>query len=75
MTQVIPLGYPITMVQDTVYALPARAGRIQSTLILQISPDGSTWDDLTNSETVGADCASGFVRAHTGAPVAVFKPY
>lgn len=74
-TTLVSLGTPFSMTQNVVYALPARAVRIQSTAVVQISPDGSTWDNLTNSETVGADAASAFVRCAGGNCVAVFKPY
>lgn len=74
-TPVIVLGQPTVITQNVTYALPARAGRIHALAAIQISPDGSTWDALTNAETVGADVASAFVRCTTADTTVVFKPY
>ena len=74
-TELVSCGPPITILQNVVYALPASAGRLHSLAAVEISPDGVTWDALTNSETVGADVASGFVRCTTGNTTLVFKKY
>lgn len=73
-TEIVSAG-PMTLVQNQVYAMPAKAVRVHSTVVLEISPDGSAWDTLTASDTIGADAASGFVRSTTANAIAVFKPY
>ena len=74
-TYIVGYGAPMTMVQNEVYALPAKVGRIQALSVLEISPDGSTWDTLTSSDTVGADVAAGFVRSTGANNICCWKPY
>lgn len=74
-TEILPLGYGLSMVQNQVYAVPAKVGRIHALAILEISPDGVTFDSLTASDTVGADVGSGFIRSTSANNVCVFKPY
>lgn len=56
------IGPANTVVQTTSYALPARAVRVLALAAIDISVDGNTWNALTNANTIGADCAGGFVR-------------
>ena len=74
-TETVALGPPTTLIQNVAYALPPRAGRIHALAAIEISVDGSAWDTLTGSETVGADVASGFVRCTSANTIAIFKPY
>lgn len=73
-TEIVSAG-PMTLVQNQVYAMPARAVRVHSSVVLEISFDGTTWDTLTASDTVGADAGAAFVRSTTANAVATFKPY
>jgi flagellar basal body rod protein FlgF len=77
MTEVIAVGRITTLTKNVVYALPARAGRLQADSAVQISPDGATWDTLTNAETVGVDISSGFIKtvSTTADAVVMFKTY
>jgi hypothetical protein len=72
-TTLISIGYPQTLVQSVVYALPSKLHYIHSTLAVEISPDGTTWDALTNADTVGAYSSGSFIRCTTGAPVVSIK--
>ena len=74
-TEVIAVGPATAILQNVVYALPARAGRIHSLAVIEISPDGLTFDALTGAEGVGADVTSGFVRCPGGNTTVVFRPY
>jgi len=74
-TETVTIGPPISLVQNVVYALPPRAGRIHALAAIEISVDGVAWDALTGAETVGADIASGFVRCTTANTTAIFKAY
>lgn len=67
----LSIGPPNTVLQNIVYALPANTVRIHASAAVEISFDGTTWDALTNSETVGAEAASGFLRC-TSANATVF---
>lgn len=74
-TTALTIGPAHTLVQSTVYAMPARVVRVHSTLAVEISVDGTAWDALTNSETTGAEASSGFLRCTTGAAIVMCKAY
>jgi hypothetical protein len=68
----IRLGPVETLVQNQVYALPARQARLMSSLAVDVSLDNSTWSALANA-TTGADVTAAFVRCTTGAALLVCK--
>lgn len=72
MTNSLLIGPTNTFVQDTVYALPARQVRLQSTIALQTSIDNSTWTSVAAS-TTGVDVTAVFVKCTTGAAVVVCR--
>jgi hypothetical protein len=73
MPDILSAGAVYTMTTTTIYALPARVCRVHSTVVLEISPDQSAWDSLTNADTVGAEAGSGFIRSTTGAAIVSVK--
>lgn len=74
-TEVMAIGRAHSFAQTTAYALPARPGRIHSTLALDISPDNTTWTTVT-ATTTGTDVGSGFVRCTIGTTaVGIYRPY
>jgi hypothetical protein len=72
MTNSLLIGPAATLVQSTVYALPARQVRIQSTIALETSIDNSTWTAVAAS-TTGVDVTAVFARCTTGAAVVVCR--
>ena len=72
-TEVISVGPPITLVQNQVYAMPGRVVRVHALAVLEISPDGLTFDTLTASDTVGTEVASGFIRSTSASNVITLK--
>jgi hypothetical protein len=69
----IPCGPPTDILQNVVYALPAKRVRVHSLAAVEISVDGSAWDALTGGETVGADAGSTFLRCPTGNTTVVLR--
>lgn len=67
----LTIGPTHVLTQDVVYALPARSVKVSATAAVEISVDGSTWDDLTGAETVGAETGAVFIRAHDSDNVSV----
>ncbi len=68
-------GVPIAVAQTTSYALLARACRVQATVAVEVSVDGTTWATLTNSTTVGENTSAMFVRCTTSTTcVVVCRP-
>ena len=71
--ELLPVGPPTTLVQNTVYALPARLVFVTSTAAVEISVNNSTWGALTGANTVGAYTSAAYVRCTTAGPVVVCK--
>jgi hypothetical protein len=69
------IGPANSILQNIVYAMPARAVRVHSLAAVEISVDGSAWDALTNAETTGADAGSGYLRCTTGNTTVLCKAY
>lgn len=65
MTQSLMIGPVTQLTQNIAYALPARQVRLQSTAVLQVSIDGSSYSDLT-ATTTGTDVTAVFVKCTTG---------
>lgn len=72
-TTLLTIGPAHAILQNVVYAMPARKVRIHSLAAVEISVDGSSWDALTGSETVGAEAASGFLRCPGGDTTVILK--
>lgn len=73
-TTTLSAGRAHVIEQNVVYAMPPYRVRVHSLHAVDISPDGSTWDALTNAETVGADAASAFIRTQqAGGTTVVIK--
>jgi hypothetical protein len=72
-TTLLTIGPAHAILQNVVYAMPARKVRVHSLAAVEISVDGAAWDALTNSETVGAEAASGFLRCTTGNTSVILK--
>lgn len=74
-TQSIQVGVPTTITEDVVYALPARACHIYSSVALEISYDGTNFVAMAVSATNSAPIvAAPFVRCTTAAAVVTCKP-
>lgn len=76
MSDTLLIGMPNDLVQNTVYALPARSVFLQSTVGLEYTAGttGSTFAALTNS-TTGVQCSGGFVKCTTAAAVVRCKAF
>ncbi len=64
-TAEIQVGQPLTVVQNTIYALPPCIVHLTSTTTVEIGNDVSSttaWVVLTGSNTVGAFTSAAFVR-------------
>jgi len=72
-TELILIGPTTTLTQNVVYALPARKVMVFSSLAVEHSYDGTTFDALTNAETLGAETAAAFIRCTGGAAVVTVK--
>ncbi len=71
----IPGGVPTVVPQTTAFALPARAHRLQSTVALETSVDGTTFT-LVAATTTGIDSQASFARCTTSTTCTVIaKPY
>lgn len=67
MPTALSMGYPQTMTQNEVYALPACNVRVLAEVAIEHSVQvGAGFVALTGSETVGAETSGGFVRCTTG---------
>lgn len=74
-TQSIQVGVPTTITQNVVYAMPARACVVTSSVALEISMDGSTFVAMAVSATNAAPIvAAPFVRCTTANAVVVCRP-
>lgn len=75
-TSILLIGKPNDLVQNTVYALPARTVFLQSSVALEYTGGtvGGTFAALTNG-TTGVQCSGGFVRCTTAASVVRCKAY
>ena len=66
-TQALQLGLSTTILQNIVYALPARACFVQSSAAVEVSNIIDTgFVALTNANTVGAETAATWLRCTTG---------
>lgn len=65
-TTLLSIGPQQSIIQNTVYAMPAVTVRVHALAAVEISADGTTWNALTGSETIGAEAASGFIRCPGG---------
>ncbi len=61
----IKIGPVETLLQNVVYALPARQVRVMSSLAVDVSLDAAAWANLANALT-GADCTAAFIRCTGG---------
>lgn len=65
-TTLLSIGPQQSIIQNTVYAMPAVTVRVHALAAVEISADGSAFNALTGAETVGAEAASGFIRCPGG---------
>lgn len=66
-TQALQLGLPTAILQNIVYALPARACFVQCTAAVEVSNIiDSGFSTLTNANTIGAETAATWIRCTTG---------
>jgi hypothetical protein len=72
-TELLPVGPPTTLVQNQVYALPARLVHVSSVSAVEISVNGVAWNALTNANTVGAPTSAAFLRCPGGATIVTCK--
>lgn len=71
--KLLSLGVPLAVVQNEVIALPAKVVRIQSSVAIESSADGTVWSALTGANTTGIETGAAFVRCPTAAAVIVAK--
>jgi len=72
-TTLLTIGPAHDILQNVVYAMPARKVRIHALAAVEISVDGSAWDALTAADTVGAEAASAFIRCPGGNTTVILK--
>jgi len=72
-TELLTIGPVHNIIQNVVYAMPTRKVRVHSLAVVEISVDSIAWDVLTNSETIGAEAASAFIRCPGGNTTLVLK--
>ena len=72
-SELLTIGTVNTLVQNQVYALPARKVRVHSTAALEISMDASSWNALTAANTLSVDVASAFIRCPGGAAIVTLR--
>jgi len=73
MPQLLSPGMPWTCLQNVAYALPIRKCLVQSSAIVEVSSDGTTWAVLTGANTVGANTGAAFIRCPGGNAVVTCK--
>ena len=73
MATVLSIGYPIAIVQNTVYALPARQVHLFANDAVEISADNSNWKAATGANTVGIFVSAGWLRCTGGNTTVVLK--
>lgn len=71
-TEQILVGPATNIVQNQVYALPAKLVSITSTRVMQVSVDNSTFSDVT-ATTSGTTVTGIYTKCTTGAAVLVAK--
>ena len=73
-TQALTIGPVHNLLQNVIYALPARNVRVQSTTAVEVSLSTTTtaFAVLANS-TTGAETSAAFVRCTTGATTIICK--
>lgn len=72
-TQLLALGMPWTITQNTTYALPAKLCNVKSSAALESSVDGTTWGAVTGADTTGAWVNGVFIRCTTGNALVLCK--
>jgi len=73
MTTVLSIGYPIAIVQNTVYALPARQVHLTAKDAVEYSVDNSNWTALTGANTTGVFTSAGWLRCTGSNTTVVLK--
>ncbi len=71
-TQLLSVGYPITILEDVVYALPSKAVFLKSDAALEVSVDNDTWAALTGA-TTGVEVVAGWVRCTSASTQVIIK--
>jgi hypothetical protein len=76
-TTAIPLGYPVTMTEDLVYALPGRAClvSVQGSTTIEFSNDNSNWTAITIDTNKNFQTAGGYIRSTGSTAVVTAKPF
>lgn len=70
----LSIGYPQTLVQNQVYALPSSRVRVQSQLAVEHSVQESAgFVALTGAETTGAETSAAYLRCTAGACIVTLK--
>jgi hypothetical protein len=70
----IPNGIATVVPQTTPFALPARPHRLQSTVVLETSIDGTTYTAVT-ATTTGIDSQAVLARCTTSTATVIVKSY
>ena len=67
-TQLLSIGYAQPILQNVIYALPARTVRVQADAAVEVSNvvAFSPLDVLTGADTIGAETSARFLRCTTG---------
>lgn len=65
LTLELQVGVPTLVTQTTAYALPPVIVHVTSSASVDVSADGSSWSNLTNSSTIGAFTSGAFIRSTT----------
>jgi len=75
-TTLLSIGYAQPILQNIVYALPARVCRVQADAAVEVSNvvAFSPADALTNADTVGAETSARFIRCTGGNTVVTVIP-
>jgi hypothetical protein len=71
-TTLLTTGVSNSIAQTTSYALPAIVVHLQSTVAVELSPDGSTWA-LVTASTTGVQTAAVAVRCTTAPAIVTIK--
>jgi hypothetical protein len=72
-TNSIPFGSPLAILQNVVMALPPAPGMVLALAAVEHSVDGATFVALAGSATTGANTPGGFIRCTTGNTTVIVK--
>jgi len=72
-TTKLDMGYPQTLVQNQVYALPSVETTVFSTLALDIGNEPTFAVPGTIAAVTPTICSAAFVRCTTGSPIVTLK--